>query len=147
MFPGFSRTQSRDRFLSHRPPKSALICGTFSAKPETVPVTNPLIPLTPDQSFTAIHPSLLCSVRYHQSGPTVYLPPRQLITKKCKTKPIPETGHLSSGQPKLDPGCDTEAPGPQKSVTLAPSAWRGKTGTCSTVHCKGSLGGRGGVGW
>jgi hypothetical protein len=33
MFPGFSRAQSRDRFLSHRPPKSALICGTVAEDP------------------------------------------------------------------------------------------------------------------
>ena len=36
-----------------------------------------------------------------------YLPPRQLITEKCKTKPIPETGHLSPAQPKLNTGCAT----------------------------------------
>src|SRR5229473_3576461 len=45
-------------------------------------------------------------------------PALSIITKKCKTNPIPKTGHLSSGQPKPDPLCaKLKHQAPQRSVT------------------------------
>ena len=122
----FLTHQSRDRFLSHRPQRARDL-QSVSAKPEAFPVTNPLIPLTPDQSFTAIHRSLLCPVRYYQSGPhslsaapsTNYKKMQNEANSRNRT-PVPRPAETGS---RL---CDSEASGPQRSVTwkipLAPSA-------------------------
>ena len=99
----FLTHQSRDRFLSHRPPKSALICSPVSARPEAVPVTTP-----PDStnSRSIVHcnpPFSPCPVRYYQSGPHSLSAAPSTNYKKMKNEANSRNRTPVPGQPKLDP--------------------------------------------